>query len=583
MRKFIFFLIFILTVQIQSFSQTVNAPSATSYSQNTSNQSASGFSLSNFNTSATLLVTIGLVNPPSGTTLTLSSYSGLTRSTGYNSWSNFTRISFTGTQSNINTALSNLKVNTGSIPGNVYIAVTATENPSGYYYLPSNGHFYRPMSWPSSGYSGTSPTIYTNLLSLATTQTFKGQTGYLVTITSQDEQNFVQSNVPGSNILIALSDRNQEGVWKWDAGPESGTTIKTSNSGGNVSGQYNNWCGGEPNNWGSGEDYAVTKWGGGNCWNDFGPPASSFPGSISGYVVEFGTWSDPANQTFTDFYTGFVTHQISCTAAQTPSSPTAVNGSRVGTGTVSISATVPSGVTVDWYTSSSGGNPIVTGSTSYTTPSISSTTKYYTQARNSTTGCLSSTRTEVIASVSINETISGVVSIPNGLTLRPTLKLYLVENSNETLLQTVMVNTDGSYTLNPTTHNKTYKIVPSFTPILTMADFDSVFYEAMNENTPDSQPVGVYLKTGQKLKAGDVDGNGKITIADAYLIAADISGLRELNGSYWYNNSSYSNLSKSNFQNNGSTSFTVNLGTTSQTLNIKYIGKGDADLSESSE
>jgi hypothetical protein len=583
MRKFIFFLIFILTVQIQSFSQTVNTPSATSYSQNTSNQSASGFSLSNFNTSATLLVTIGLVNPPSGTTLTLSSYSGLTRSTGYNSWSNFTRISFTGTQSNINTALSNLKVNTGSIPGNVYIAVTATENPSGYYYLPSNGHFYRPMSWPSSGYSGTSPTIYTNLLSLATTQTFKGQTGYLVTITSQDEQNFVQSNVPGSDILIALSDRNQEGVWKWDAGPESGTTIKTSNSGGNVSGQYNNWCGGEPNNWGSGENYAVTKWGGGNCWNDFGPPASSFPGSISGYVVEFGTWSDPANQTFTDFYTGFVTHQISCTAAQTPSSPTAVNGSRVGTGTVSISATVPSGVTVDWYTSSSGGNPIVTGSTSYTTPSISSTTKYYTQARNSTTGCLSSTRTEVIASVSINETISGVVSIPNGLTLRPTLKLYLVENSNETLLQTVMVNTDGSYTLNPTTHNKTYKIVPSFTPILTMVDFDSVFYEAMNENTPDSQPVGVYLKTGQKLKAGDVDGNGKITIADAYLIAADISGLRELNGSYWYDNSSYSNLSKSNFQNNGSTSFTVNLGTTSQTLNIKYIGKGDANLSESSE
>ena len=583
MRKFIFFLIFILTVQIQSFSQTVNTPSATSYSQNTSNQSASGFSLSNFNTSATLLVTIGLVNPPSGTTLTLSSYSGLTRSTGYNSWSNFTRISFTGTQSNINTALSNLKVSTGSVPGNVYIAVTATENPSGYYYLPSNGHFYRPMSWPSSGYSGTSSTIYTNLLSLAATQTFKGQTGYLVTITSQDEQNFVQANVPGSNILIALSDRNQEGVWKWDAGPEAGTTIKTSNSGGNVSGQYNNWCGGEPNNWGSGEDYTVTKWGGGNCWNDFGPPASSFPGSISGYVVEFGTWSDPANQTFTDFYTGFVTHQISCTSSQTPSSPTAVNGSRVGTGTVSISATVPSGVTVDWYTSSSGGNPIVTGSTSYTTPSISSTTKYYAQARNSTTGCLSSTRTEVTASVSINETISGVVSVPNGLTLRPTLKLYLVENSNETLLQTVMVNTDGSYTLNPTTHNKTYKIVPSFTPILTMSDFDSVFYEAMNENTPDSQPVGVYLKTGQRLKAGDVDGNGKITIADAYLIAADISGLRELNGSYWYDNSSYSNLSKSNFQNNGSTSFTVNLGTTSQTLNIKYIGKGDANLSESSE
>lgn len=580
MKKFILSLIFILSVQISAFSQTVNSPSASSYNQNTSNQSVSGFSLSNFNTSATLLVTIGLVNPPSGTTLTLSSYSGLSLSTGYSSWSNFTRISFTGTQSNINTALSNLKLNTSSSPGNVYIAVTATENPSGYYYLPSNGHFYKPVSWPS-GNTGTSTSIYSNILSLASNQSFKGQTGYLVTITSQDEQNFVQANVPGNNILIALSDQANEGYWRIDAGPEVGTIIR--NPSGNVSGKYNNWCGGEPNNWGSGEDYVVTKWGGGNCWNDYGPPASSFPGSISGYVVEFGTWTDPANQTFTDFYTGFVTHQISCTAAQTPSSPTAVNGSRTGTGTVTISATVGTGVTVDWYSTSTGGNPIATGTTSYTTPSISSTTKYYAQARNSTTGCLSSTRTEVTASVSINETISGTVYIPSGMTNRPTLKLYLVEGSNETLLQTVTVNANGTYVLNPTTHNKTYKIVPSFNPTLTNSDFDTVFYEAMNENTPDGQPVGVYLNTGQKLKGGDVNGDGKVTIADAYLISADISGLRDLDGSYWYNTTSYSNLSTSNFQDNGVSYFTINLGTTSQTLNIKYIGKGDSNLSESSD
>ena len=373
MKKLLIFLTCVL-LTLNGFAQSVTSPSATTYSQSTANQSASGFSVSGFNSTATLLVTIGLVNPPSGTTLKLTNTSGVSASTGYNLTSNFTRISFTGTQSNVNTVLSSLLVNTGSVPGNVYIAVTATENPTGYYYLPSNGHFYRPMSWPS-GVSG-GDAAYLTVKSNASSTSFKGQTGYLVTITSLDEQNFIQANVPSSNILIALTDRLQEGVWKWDAGPESGTTIKTANSGGEVAGQYNNWCGGEPNNWGSGENYTVTKWGGGNCWNDYGPAASLFPGSVSGYVIEYGTWSDPANQTFTDFYTGFVTHQIACSPATSPSAPTGTNGSRTNAGTVTISAVAPSGSTVDWYANSTGGNVLSggLGATSFTTPSISNTT-----------------------------------------------------------------------------------------------------------------------------------------------------------------------------------------------------------------
>ena len=136
--KKIIFLCFLILSPMFIFSQNITPPSATNFSQNLSNQNASGFSLSNFNTSTTLLVTIGLVNPPVGTTLSLTSTTGLSLSTGYSSWSNFTRISFIGLQSNINTSLSSLKVNTGSIPGNVYIAVTATVNPTGYYYLPTN-------------------------------------------------------------------------------------------------------------------------------------------------------------------------------------------------------------------------------------------------------------------------------------------------------------------------------------------------------------------------------------------------------------------------------------------------------------
>lgn len=437
------------------FGQSVISPTATSYPQNTANQVVNGFSVSGFNASSTLLITVGLVNPPTGTTLRFNTTTGVTASTGYNLTTNFTRISFTGTLVNVNNVLSSLQLNTGATPGNVYIAVTATENPVGYYYLPTNGHFYKPMSWPS-GVSG-GDAAYLTIKSNASSTTFKGQTGYLVTITSSDEQNFIQANVPTSNILIALTDRLQEGVWKWDAGPESGTTIKTANSGGEVVGQYNNWCSGEPNNWGSGENYTVTKWGGGNCWNDYGPAASSFPGSIGGYVIEYGTWTDPANQTFTDFFTGFVTHQISCTAAQAPNAPSAVNGSRMLAGTVSLSATPPAGSTVDWYANSIGGNVLASGLgvTNYTTPNISSTTTYYAQSRNTTSGCVSSTRTAVTATVNYPVPFvhsgfvygaegTGVANIP--------VKLFKKLNSetNYTLHDTYTTTNSGQFNITTT-------------------------------------------------------------------------------------------------------------------------------------
>ena len=568
-------------------SQTVNTPSSSSFIQNTSNQSISGFSLSNFKSNVTLLVTIGLVNPPIGTNLSLTTTTGLTRSIGYNSWSNFSRISFTGTLSNINTALSSLKLNTGSNPGNVYIAVTATENPSGYFYLPSNGHFYRPMNGSIS---------YTNAKNNASSQTFKGQQGYLVTITSMDEQNFIHANVPVSNIWFALSDAALEGRWRIDAGPENGTLVWTTSSnvnnsttnsyssaGTTSSGQFTAWASGEPNNadGSTGEDHAVTKWGGANSWNDL---RDGNTGSIGGYVVEFGTWTDPVNQTFTDFYSGFVTHQISCTSGQTPNPPTAINNSRLGTGTVTLSATVGTGQTVDWYLNSSGGNPIATNTTSYNTPSISTTTKYYTQTRSTTTGCLSSSRTEVTATVNINEKISGKIKIPNGLTDRPTLKLFIIENNKETLIDSVMVDSNGFYVLNPIKHNVTYKIIPKYTSYtLTHADFNDVFYESQNENTPTKLPIGLVLDSGLKLKAGDVDDSGHINISDAYLIGANLTGFYQFKKVLWFTSSDYDSITMNNFKTiKSSDYFIVNFTDKNVTLNIKYIIKGDSDLSSSS-
>ena len=123
-----------------------------------------------------------------------------------------------------------------------------------------------------------------------------------MTITSADEDAFIFNNVPQGNIWFTLTDELVEGQWRIDAGPEAGTLIKTSNGqfAGNIVGQYNNWAGGEPNNSGN-EDYAVTKWNG-SQWNDLPN------GFWNPYVIEYGTWTNPDDATFTEFYTNSVTH-----------------------------------------------------------------------------------------------------------------------------------------------------------------------------------------------------------------------------------------------------------------------------------
>ena len=86
---------------------------------------------------------------------------------------------------------------------------------------------------------------------------------------------------------------------------------------------------------------------------------------------------------------------------------------------MNLSATVSGGETVDWYSASSGGTLLLSGSTSYTTPSISTTTLYYAEARNTTTGCVSNPRTTVTATVystSVGGTVSGGTSICSGST-----------------------------------------------------------------------------------------------------------------------------------------------------------------------
>jgi hypothetical protein len=293
MKKLVTLLFLILVVNL-GFGQAVNAPDPKSFTVNTSAQDASGFSLSGFSSTSTLLASISLVNPPSGTTFYLGTTTGLTAASGFTLSGNKNRLVVTGTMADINTALASLKINTGTIKGDINISVAATVNPVGYFYNGVNGHFYRPISTGAT---------YTNAKTLASQQTFKGQQGYLVTITSASEDAFIFANVPQSSIWFALSDAASEARWTIDAGPENGTLIKINNGqlNGNIPGQYNNWAPGEPNDSGN-EDYAVTKWGGGSQWNDL-------PNHFScAYVVEFGTWVNPDDATFTEFYSNSVAH-----------------------------------------------------------------------------------------------------------------------------------------------------------------------------------------------------------------------------------------------------------------------------------
>ena len=293
MKKLVTLLFLILIVNL-GFGQSVTAPDPKSFVVNTTGQDASGFELTGFSSTATLLTSISLVNPPSGITFSLGTITGLTAASGFTLSGNKTRLVVTGTMASINTALTSLKVNTGSVTGDINISVAATVNPTGYFYNGVNGHFYRPISTGAT---------YTNARAASLLTTFKGQTGYLVTITSADEDAFIFANVPQSSIWFALTDEASEARWTIDAGPEKGTLIKINNgqTNGNIPGQYNNWAGGEPNNSGD-EDYAVTKWGGGSQWNDL-------PNHFScAYVIEYGTWTNPDNATFTEFYTNSVAH-----------------------------------------------------------------------------------------------------------------------------------------------------------------------------------------------------------------------------------------------------------------------------------
>jgi hypothetical protein len=95
-------------------------------------------------------------------------------------------------------------------------------------------------------------------------------------------------------------------------------------------------------------------------------------------------------------------HDVSETPVPAP--PIAVNGSRICQGSVTISASAP-GAVIDWYEGATGGNPLLSGSNTYTTPSINASRNYYAQARAENCSYTSVSRTVVSISVTPSPTI----------------------------------------------------------------------------------------------------------------------------------------------------------------------------------
>lgn len=140
-----------------------------------------------------------------------------------------------------------------------------------------NNHWYEYITTPLDPFEARAA---------ATSSVLNGENGYLVTVTSLTEQNFIRS-LTNSFAWIGATDSASEGNFVWMDGPEAGQALS-----------FSFWASGEPNDSQGAEDYAITNWTSLGQWND----ASIF--TDVGYIVEYNNSTVPEPSTFILFLIG---------------------------------------------------------------------------------------------------------------------------------------------------------------------------------------------------------------------------------------------------------------------------------------
>jgi len=616
MRKLL--VICFLLISFLGFGQSVSAPDSKSFIPSTIGQDASGFSLSGFSTTSNLLASISLINPSTNTTFYLNTTTGLTAASGFTLTGNKTRLVVTGTMASINNALASLKITTGSVVGNVQISVAATVNPVGYFYNGVNGHFYRPIS---------TGTTYTGARAASLLTTFKGQTGYLVTITSASENAFIFSNVPQANIWFAATDEVKDGTWVIDAGPEKGTVMKTSNgqTAGNIPGVYNNWASGEPNGNNGSENYAVTNWNSQPTWNDLSNNWNN------PYIIEYGTWTNPDDATFTEFYTNSVTHsngevlrasfnvdfgtnidetKFSAKGyTYTNNTWNVVNGTAKqlsGLGKVDLTSLLDTSKTangvkattsagqVEWaiinpYDANLGGHQLLIDEREFDGTGVSPNN---------------------VTSIKLFDIYDGPVTVSNVsgfwktyiMSGNLTTKITSSTFQSQLRLQDGWYGTKAEFTFSPTmtykphgmelSHSNQNELNTLYNSIVTVSDVFLAFKELADGGIFGNQS-GMGLTNGIQYLNADVDGNGVFNESDTYKLLQHLTGVQSLSQSTaltylmkLYNKSDYDGITTSNWAtqfNSTRNLLPFTLSSLNNTYNLSVTWLGDVNLSHSAQ